>query len=90
MSADGKTVDVRVTIDPAQSNKDLNLSSSTTNPSAVNTKNSFNKFYTNNVSTVSLGQQGSFGQPVEIAAKIDPKMNTDNLVFYASDKATNS
>ena len=44
----------------------------------------------NNVMTISLGQQGSFGQSVRIAAKIDPKLNTKNLVFYAYNKTTNS
>ncbi len=40
--------------------------------------------------TVALGQQGSFGMPVEIAAKLDPTLSTDNLVFYSYDSATNT
>ena len=38
---------------------------------------------------ISLSQQGDFGTAVEISAKIDSKLNTKTLQFFAYDKATN-
>ena len=91
MSADGKTVEVRIILDPAKSTKDLNLTASTSNGRAKSTKAFFEKWFKNKVSTINFGQQGGFGQPVEIAAKVDlTGMDTKKLVFYAYDKATNN
>ncbi|GHU79786.1 hypothetical protein FACS1894191_3390 [Clostridia bacterium] len=89
-SADGKSVEVRITFDPAKATSGLNLSASTTNAQAKATEAKFEKWFGGNVSVVSLGQQGAFGQPVEIAAKIDPKLNKETLYFYAYDKKTNT
>ena len=90
MTADNRAVDVRITLDPAQSTQDLNLSASTTNTQATRTKNTFTRFFNNDVMVVSLGQQGGFGQQVRIAARLDSNLNTENLVIYAYDRATNS
>lgn len=90
MAANGTTVDVRITLDPSLASKDLNLSASTSNSQAKATTNFFEKHFSNDLMTVSLGQQGSFGQPVSIAAKLDPKLNTENLVFYSYNKETNT
>ena len=91
MSADGKSVEVRITLDPAKATQALNLSASTTNATAKARKALFEKWYENKVQTISFGQQGSFGQPVEIAAKVDlTGMDTENLYFYSYDKASNS
>ena len=84
------SVDVRITLNPAQSTQDLNLSASTTNAQATRTTNTFTRFFSNDVMTVSLGQQGGFGQTVTIAARLNPEFNTDNLTFYAYDRETNT
>lgn|GEM_PF-2403236 len=83
-------VDVRITLDPANATKSINLSASTVNNDAERTNSTFGKFFSNDVMTVCLGQKGSFGMTVKIAAKIAPALNTDNLVFYLYDSATNS
>jgi hypothetical protein len=89
-SMNGNAVDVRINLDPSKAATDLDLSASTTNSFARRNNELFSKYFRNNVMTISLGQQGSFGQSVRIAAKIDPKLNTKNLVFYAYNKTTNS
>lgn len=84
-------VDVRISLDPGKSSKNLNLSASSANDTAKARKAFFEKWFKNKVAVVSLGQQGSFGFPVEIAAKVDlTGMDTKNLVFYSYDKATNA
>jgi len=91
MSEDGGSVDVRITLDPAGSTKDLNLSASTTNAAAKAAKSTFENWFNNKVQAISCAQQGSFGQPVEIAAKFDlTGMDTKNLRFYSYDKTTNT
>lgn len=89
-SADGKSVEVRITLDPAKATEDLNLSASTTNAIAKARKAFFEKWFRNDISVVSFVQQGSFGQPVEVAVKIDLAVDVKNLVFYSYDKATNN
>jgi len=82
---------VRIILDPAKSTKDLNLTASTSNGRAKSTKAFFEKWFKNKVSTINFGQQGGFGQPVEIAAKVDlTGMDTKNLYFYSYDKKTNT
>ena len=88
-SMNGASVDVRITLDPARSTRALNLSASTANQAARNTVAIFKKFFDNDVMVVSLGQQGSFGQSVEIAAKLAPGLDTSNLVFYSYNAETN-
>jgi len=90
MSDDGKAVDVRISIDPSKATKNINLSASTTSSRAKSTETFFEKYYSNNVSVISLAQQGDFGMPVEIAAKIDSKLDTKSLVFYSYDRETNT
>jgi len=91
MSEDGKSVDMRITLDPAASTKELNLSASITNAGAKAAKSTFENWFNNKVQVISCAQQGSFGQPVEIAAKVDlTGMDTKNLRFYSYDKTTNT
>lgn len=89
-SMNGTSVDVRITLNPALATKDINLSASTTSREAQTVKATFAKYYTNPVSVVSLSQKGDFGMPVEIAAKVSKELNSQTLLFYAYDKATNS
>ena len=88
-SMNGASVDVRITLDPARSTRALNLSASTSNQAARNTVAIFKRYFDNDVMVVSLGQQGSFGQSVEIAAKLAPGLDTSNLVFYSYNAETN-
>ncbi|MCL2056681.1 MAG: hypothetical protein FWH02_05620 [Oscillospiraceae bacterium] len=90
MSSDGKSVDVRISLDPTAAKTALNLSASTTNTAATQTTRTFTKFFENDVMTVALGQKAGFGQQVRIAAKLDPKLKTDNLVFYIFDPVNNN
>ena len=39
---------------------------------------------------VGLGQQGSFGQEVRVAARLVPNLNTENLYFYAYNSTANT
>ena len=58
---------------------------------AADGKTIFEKWFSNDVAVVSFGQQGSFGQPVEVAVKVDPiVMDIHNLVFYSYDSKTNT
>lgn len=90
MNSDGNGVDVRLSFNPASATKNLNLSASTYNARAQTAKNTFQRFFSNDVTVVSMAQQGSFGMEVTIAVKISPNMNTSNLVFYAYNKETNN
>lgn len=91
MSEDGKVVDVRITLDPAKADKELSLSASTTSPEARATQNLFESFFANDVRPIHLNQTEAWGQPVEIAAKVDlTDMDVTKLVIYSYDKATNT
>jgi hypothetical protein len=90
MAATGNAVDVRITINPALATSGLNLSASTTNAQAQATNNLFDRWFSNNTMTVSLGQQGSFGQNVRIAAQLAHNFNTSTLVFYSYDRVANT
>ncbi len=89
-SMNGAAVDVRITINPALATVALDLSASTTNEAARRTDTLFEQYFSNDLMTVALGQQGGFGMPVDIAAKLDPALNTTNLIFYNYDPATNT
>ena len=56
------------------------------------TRKVFNKFFKNEMAIVSFDQAYSFGQEVEIAAKVDMKKidTTKQLYFYSYNPATNS
>ncbi len=86
----GNAVKVRIYINPtAKPTKDLLLSGYVSNANVSQTKTALAKKYENKVQVINLEQQGSFGQTVEIAAKLDlAKMETKNLVFYSYNKTT--
>ncbi|MDL2233363.1 hypothetical protein LJC63_07260 [Ruminococcaceae bacterium OttesenSCG-928-L11] len=91
LSADGK-IETRITLDPSLATSAINLSASTDSKEAKQTNAIFTKFFANeNLSVLSLGQKGSFGQPVAIATKLDiTKLNVETLEFYSYDLATNT
>lgn len=84
-----QSVDVRISFNPELATKEINLSGSTVNDDAKAVTSHFEKYYTNKVMTVALGQKDNFGMPVKIAAKRIPEVNTSNLFFYSYNKATN-
>ena len=50
----------------------------------------FGQYFDNTVRAVTLAQQGSFGARIQIAAKVDlTGLNTQSLIFYAYNAATN-
>ncbi|WRS27963.1 hypothetical protein U6B65_02205 [Oscillospiraceae bacterium MB08-C2-2] len=91
MSADGESVEVRISFDPAKAVKDISLSASARNSTAKARETLFSKWFSNTVQVISFEQQGAFGFPVEIAVKMREK-NADikNLVFYSYNQASNS
>ena len=88
----GRSVDVRITLDPALSTQDLNLHASTTNAQAMQTKALFTRFFDNYFSVISFAQQGSFGQEVRIAARVPvpADFNLYNFYFYSYDRQSNT
>jgi hypothetical protein len=86
----GNVVDVRISLDPSQATSGLNLSASTVNAAAVSVETQFERFFTNDVMSVSLGQTGSFGMTVQIAAKVADGFDTSDLVFYTYNRTTNT
>ena len=84
------TVDVRVAVNPALVTGDLNLSASTTSPQALQTSQIFQTHFGGAKTTVSLGQQGSFGMEVRLATRLNPDLDVNNLHFYAFNSAANT
>ena len=89
-STNGNSVDVRITVDPSKATKNVNLSASKISSHSVNTESFFERWFNNNVSVISLSQQGDFGMSVEIAAKVDPVLDTKALHFYSYDAKSNT
>lgn len=89
MCEDGKSVDVRLSFNIANAAKAIDLSASTTSGRANSIKTLLEKWFNNTVSVVNCTHQGDFGMNVEVASKLDPKINKDSLIFYAYDFAAN-
>ena len=85
-------VQVRITIDnPSDIKQDMKVSGYVTGQNVERVENFFDKYFSNTTSVLHFDQTGSWGQAVQIAAKLDlTGMNTNNLVFYSYDKTTNS
>ncbi|MDL2233687.1 MBG domain-containing protein [Ruminococcaceae bacterium OttesenSCG-928-L11] len=85
-------VQLRITVkNPGKMTSEMHLSGELTG-SAVNARKAFfEKWFKNKVQVIHLDQSGSFGQPVEIVAKVDlTGMNAKQLVLYVYDRATNT
>ena len=82
-------VDVRITLNPAESTKGINLSGSTLHHRAVSTRELFEMHYTNNLMVIALSQPDDFGQTVRIAARLIPGLGIRDLHFYSYDMHTN-
>ena len=85
-------VDVRIRLYPALVTADLNLSGSTSSYAAAAIRAQFERHFTPTVSVVSLGQQGSFGFDVNIAARVavPADFNLQNLHFYSFNRTANT
>jgi enterochelin esterase-like enzyme len=90
LSSNGKTVDVRISFDPARSVKDLNLFASSTSSVANSLRAQFGKLFTNDLVVVCFEQMGELGQLMEVAVKMDQKINTSNLIVYSYNKESNT
>ena len=88
----GNVVDVRLNIKkPELVTKDLLVSAHTTGNIVNRRKALFEKWFANKIAVIHFDQSGEWGQAVNVAARIDLSgMDTNNLVFYAYDSASNS
>lgn len=88
---DNRVVDVRIALNPALVEKELNLSASTKNEDALKIKGIFEHFFTNKIiSTVSVEQEDSFGQPVTLYVRVDKGTNVEDLVIYTYNQEANT
>jgi hypothetical protein len=89
---DGNAVQVRVYVkNPTAITTDLLVSGTVKGAEAEATKSLFEKYFANKVRTIHLNQTGAWGQPVELAAKVDlAGMDITKLMIYSYDKATNT
>gem|GEM_PF-2662453 len=90
-AADG-AVQVRVSIpEPGKAASDLLVSGYVKGGEVDRIRGYFEKWFKNKVRVLHMDQAEPWGQPVEIAAKVDlTGMDTSNLCFYSYDKATNT
>lgn len=90
----GNAVQGRIYVDPAKLadvKEPIKLGVYTESTKTAATTSLFEKFFSNNVATVSFEQQGSLGARLEVAAKVDlTGMDVTKLVLYSYDKATNT
>lgn len=85
-------VQVRVYVkNPSAITSDLLVSGYVKGPEVDSTNSLFERYFSNSVRTIHLDQTGSWGQAVEIAARVHlDGMDVTKLVFYSYDKATNT
>ena len=86
----GNAVTVRISV-PEGTESGLNFTASLSGTRVETVTNHFLKWFDNNISVIHFDQIYGWGQAVQIAAKLDLSgMDTDNLVFYSYDIATNT
>ena len=86
----GTAVDVRITVNPALATRDVNLSASTTSPTARSTANIFSGRVNGPMTVISTQQPGDFGMQVRFAARIDPGLDATALFFYRYNREANT
>lgn len=87
----GRGVGVRLAIKPSALPGPCDLSASTFNRQAVQTRELFHHHFGGSYQVVSLGYQGDFAKPVEVAAKLDLSgFDLETLYFYAYHPPTNT
>ena len=89
--ADG-AVQVRLYInDPANIKNDLMVSGYVKGGEVDRIRSHFEKWFGNKVRVIHMDQTEPWGQPVQIAARVDlTGMDANNLYFYSYDKKTNT
>jgi|GEM_PF-4032331 len=89
--ADG-AVQVRLTIgSPEKITKDIMVSGYVKGEEVDRIRGYFEKWFKNKVRVIHMDQQEAWGQPVQIAARLDlTGMETNSLCFYSYDKKTNA
>jgi hypothetical protein len=89
MVAGTQAVDVRLSVNPADATKEINLNASTSSPEARAVLSAFERSFGNRLSVVRFAQADDFGMQVSAAARLNPALNKDTLVFYSFNPATN-
>jgi len=89
LNAAAKGIDTRISFDPGNATKTISLAASTYSDRAKATAAFFGRHFSNELSVVNFAQQGDFGMRVSVAARINPNLDTDSLVFYSYDRGTN-
>ncbi|MDR1754048.1 MAG: Ig-like domain-containing protein [Eubacterium sp.] len=84
-----KKLDVRVILDAAKITKDTNAYGSAKDKTANAVLTKFNKFYSNEFVSISLGQKGSFGQSAEIVVFVGKDVDASDIRIYSYDVAGN-
>jgi len=89
--ADG-AVQVRLAIsNPEKITKDIMVSGYVKGDEVDRIRSHFEKWFQNKLRGIHMDQSEPWGQPVEIAARVDlTGMDTKNLYFYSYDKKTNT
>lgn len=87
LSADGKRVEVRITLDPAMATCDLDLFASLSSPDTSAVKSLFNRHFSADIAVVTLGQAGDYGLPVQVAAWL-PGYDGTALYRYSRERNT--
>ena len=89
----GNVVQSRFYIDPAKAaalSGTIDLSVSTDNAAVQQTAALFEKYFSNPVSVINLGQKGAYGMDMPLALQVDlSKLDTSKLTFFSFDPATN-
>lgn len=88
---EGNVVQTRITVNnPSMMTREMLFSGSVKGSVVDRIRAFFEKWFGNRIRVIHLDQTSNFGQPVEIAAKVDlARWDTKKLVFYAYDKASN-
>jgi len=89
----GNAVQGRMEINPALAmglNRDILLGVHTSTDRTQWTTRHFERHFTNQIRVIQLDQQGPYGMPVRISARVDTSdMNVNNLRFYSYDRDRN-
>ena len=85
----GKIV-VRLSFDPAQITDTIQLAAFTDSAKTKSVRTLFNKYFKNNIQVVRLEQKEDFGMPVNLAVKLDAKLQGKTLYFYRYNQAGNT
>ena len=89
--ADG-VVQVRLTIgNPEKITKDIMVSGYVKGGEVDRIRSHFEKWFQNKLRVIHMDQSEPWGQPVQVAARVDlTGMDTNNLYFYSYEKSTNT